>query len=152
MWLQRGTWSPVHHEKLLRRAARLPLFLSHSSSLCAPTTIAGWDGLGAAGLPPAPRLLYTNNLCSLKMVQGSRATLAINLPAKQTVALQKHGLARPGGGGCWEGCEEEVGTPVRLAWNVVAEGKQALALKINHSHSQGRQREPRRGTNTHPLQ
>lgn len=44
------------------------------------------------------------------------------------------------------------GTPVRLAWNAVAEGKQALALKINHSHSQGRQREPRWGTNTHPLQ
>lgn len=111
-------------------------------------------GLGSEPLDcrQPPCLLYTNNLCSLKMVQGSRATLAINLPAKQTVAPQKHGLARPGGGGCWEGCVEEVGTPVRLAWNAVAEGKQALALKINHSHSQGRQREPHRGTNTHPLQ
>lgn len=147
MWLQRGTWSPACHEKL----ARLPL------SLILPLSVPSQQLLAGLGSEPLdcrqpPCLLYTNNLCSLKMVQGSRATLAINLPAKQTVAPQKHGLARPGGGGCWEGCEEEVGTPVRLAWNVVAEGKQALALKINHSHSQGRQREPRRGTNTHPLQ
>lgn len=46
----------------------------------------GWEPLDCR---QPPCLLYTNNLCSLKMVQGSRATLAINLPAKQTVAPQK---------------------------------------------------------------
>lgn len=119
MWLQRGTWSPERHEKL----ARLPLSLILSLSV-PPQQLPAGLGLEPLDCRQPPCLLYTNNLCSLKMVQGSRATLAINLPAKQTVAPQKHGLARPGGGGCWEGCEEEVGTPVRLAWNVVAAGKQ----------------------------
>lgn len=35
------------------------LSLSHSFSLRAPTTIAGWAGLGAAGPPPAPPVCST---------------------------------------------------------------------------------------------
>lgn len=153
----KGHLEPSAPWKAIEESSSTPsLHMSHSFFLFLCPHNNCWLGWAwsrwTTASPPPTRLLYTNNLCSLKMVQGSRATLAINLPAKQTVAPQKHGLARPGGGGCWEGCEEEVGTPVRLAWNAVAEGKQALALKINHSHSQGRQREPHRGTNTHPLQ